>query len=239
MIPLSARSANAVVTISHNSKDDIVELLGIPERKVFVTLLGPGQELGEKKPWATIKEKYGLPENFILSVGTAAHKRLDLSLAALRTLRQRNFAPPPLVITGRPDWGPTLALQKDDEAVFVGFVPKEDLATLYAKAIATICTSELEGFGLPVLEAMSLGTPVIAFSGGAVAEIVGSAGMLVNQGNVEEFAEAMKCLIVDQSLRVKLGKLGLARANSFSWDDCAKKTMEVYDWVLGSTRAVV
>jgi glycosyltransferase involved in cell wall biosynthesis len=236
-IPLSARTADAVITISQNSKDDIIGLLRIPEQKVFVTLLGPGQELQQKTPWEVVKAKYGLPEDFFLSVGTAAHKRLDLSLTALRTLQRNNFDPPPLVITGRPDWGPNLALEKHDRAIFVGFVPRDDLAALYAKALAVICTSELEGFGLPVLEGMAFGTPVIAFARGAVAEIVGSAGLLVDHGNAEAIGDAMRRMVVDKSLRSELGQLGLARVHDFSWKECAERTVEVYERAFASHRA--
>jgi glycosyltransferase involved in cell wall biosynthesis len=141
------------------------------------------------------------------------------------------------VITGRPEWGPALTLEAQDRVISVGFVPKADLATLYAKALAVICTSELEGFGLPVLEAMAFGTPVIAFARGAIAEVVGSAGLLIKQGNAEALAGAMRRVIFDQPLRSELSRSGLARVDDFSWQECAKRTADVYEWVFAGLRA--
>ncbi len=233
MIPLSVRRADAVITVSLQSRNDLLELLRVDAETVFVTEEGPGQPLPVPSPWDRVKRKYDLPDHFFLSVGTAEHKRVDLTAAALRILR-RDGAPAALVVTGTGAGnGDMLELiAGDGEVRVLGHVPAGELATLYARAVALVCSSELEGFGLPVLEAMSAGTPVIASRGGALPEVIGTGGVLVSGNDAEELAGALHRIVNDGELRARLRAQGLSRVEQFSWQNCAQATLTAYQAAL-------
>jgi glycosyltransferase involved in cell wall biosynthesis len=239
MIPLSVRRCEAVLTVSETTRSDLLKFVKVAPEKIRVTREGPGQELPPPTPWEEMKTRFGLPDLFFLSVGTDRHKRLDVSTEALAILHSEKLSSAPLVVVGPPR--PKQIIRSEQVLKRLGFLSPADLASLYRQAIALVCSSEMEGFGLPLLEAMKSGTPVIAADRGAIAEIVGSAGMLVPFEEPHSLANAMSAMGNDSSMRSELSSKGLMRARQFSWQKCAMETLEVYKSVLqrrqGSTHA--
>jgi glycosyltransferase involved in cell wall biosynthesis len=231
MIPLSVRRCEAVVTVSESTRNDLLKFVNVAPEKITVIREGPGQELPSPTPWLQLKSKFDLPDKFFLSVGTDPHKRLDISADAVAILQSEKLSTAPLVVVGPPR--PMQLIRSVQILMRLGFVSPADLAGLYHHAIALVCSSEMEGFGLPLLEAMKHGTPVIAADRGAMAEIVGSAGMQVPFGRPHSLANAMSALENDSSLRSELSMRGILRVREFSWQKCAMETLEVYKAVLG------
>jgi glycosyltransferase involved in cell wall biosynthesis len=232
--PLSAQICNGVFTVSEHSRQDITQMLGIPQSKVFVTTEGPGQEFPDSADWSQVKEKYKIPDQYFLSVGTDAHKRVDVSLEAIKLVRGRNL-PAHLVVAGERS-GASRSFNSNGEMRWLGFVPAPELVSLYKNATALVCSSELEGFGLPVLEAMSVGTPVIATDRGSLPQVVGEGGVLVECGDANALASTMDRLIREPQWRANLARRGLEHAESFSWKVCAAATVRGYEEILRSRK---
>lgn len=230
LLPRSANASDAVLTVSAFSKNELVEKVGVDPRKIFVTPEGPGQEWGDRAPWEEVQKKYSIPENFFLAVGTGAAKRLDLTAAALQQLKERG-KDVHLVVVGFVDRD-LGSLTRQGNIHVLGYVPRDELAALFQKAIALVCASDVEGFGLPVLEAMMLGTPVIALDRGALAEVIGSGGLLVECNSPNALGEMMWSLLENPLLREHLKVRGSERVKCFSWKNCAERTVEAYDQVL-------
>jgi glycosyltransferase involved in cell wall biosynthesis len=205
VVPRAARNADAVIAVSQRTKADAVELYGIPPEKITVTPHGvdPAFSPGDSAPGG-----------YLLFVG-AVQARKD-PLAALRAAREAGL---PLVVAG-PEKEPELARQlRAEGADLRGWVDKAQLAELYRGAAALVLPSRFEGFGLPVLEAMASGTPVVVSDDPALREVAGDAA-----------APSVAAALAD---RGRYRELGLARAKQFSWEDTARRTVEVYRRVLG------
>lgn len=227
MIPLSVKACDAVITVSETVRQDILRILQPDPKKICVTPLGPGQSWPEAAPWESTREKYAVPDQFFLAVGALAHKRIDLVRDAARSLHQRRGVRIPVLVAGNGS-----EKHADDFLQPLGFVPAEELYTLYSKALALVCSSELEGFGLPVLEAMGAGTPVIAVQRGSLGEVVSTAGVMVEHGDSGALADAMWNVVGRDDLREELRQRGRARVEDFSWTGCALATLDVYQTVL-------
>lgn len=213
------KEADRIVTISQASKNDLVEILGIPPQIIKVIYLAPAKEFGpqSKEKVATIREKYNLQKDYVLAVGTREpRKNLDRVVEAFSKLNKPNLE---LVIAGKAGWG------KEPKANLLGFVPQEDLPALYAGAYCFVYPSLYEGFGFPVLEAMACGCPVITSKVGSLPEVGGQAALYVDPENVSDIAEKIDS--VDQSLVAK----GLTQAKKFSWEKTARETLKVYEEV--------
>ena len=228
LVTESARQADLVIAVSHTTEADIVRHLGIPERNIHVTLEGPGQTLQGETPWEEVQQKYQVPESYFLTVGIAMHKRLDRILQAAEMLRSEHNFPASIVTTG-----PVGPIPPSTDSVrHFGFVPPEDLASLYKHAIALICFSDLEGFGLTVLEAMGLGTPVVASNAAALPEVMGDGGIIVEHGDAVALAKAMWKIATDKGLQHEVRERGYNRVANFSWLACAAETARAYEIVL-------
>jgi glycosyltransferase involved in cell wall biosynthesis len=230
MLPPSARLARAVITGSEHSRRDIVEYLRLPRDKVCVTPYGAGQLLPDAAPWDHVKAKHGVQEPFFLAVGGAEHKRIDVMERAIQIAADRDGLAATLVITG-PGLPPAT---RNGRVRQIGFVPAADLAALYSRALALVCCSEMEGFGLPLLEAFRMGTPVIASARTALPEVAGSAGLMTAYGDAGAVADAMTRVATSEGLRAELRSRGLMQAQRYSWERCAGATLEVYRNVLAS-----
>ena len=165
------------------------------------------------------------------------HKNLDRVLRAYSKLIKIKHINHQLIICGMRGWGyPTFArtveeLNLQDRVIFKGYVPDDELRLMYSNASFFIFPSLCEGFGLPILEAMSYGVPVITSNYGAMAEVAGDAALLVDPYSVDEIAEAMHRVLTDETLRVALIRKGLKRASQFSWEKTARETLAVYKGV--------
>jgi glycosyltransferase involved in cell wall biosynthesis len=234
----SARRAQAVITVSQSARADIVRLLGIPAERVHVIYEAAAphfRPLDDRNELHAVRMRYGLPEQFVLYTGTIEpRKNLVRVVEALAEVHRRG-CPIPLVLVGQ--WGPRAypelkatieQLALTSHVRFLGYVPTTDLVALYNLATVFVFPSEYEGFGLPVVEAMACGLPVITADRSSLAEIVGRGGYLVDPYGVDEIAEAIACLLHSADLRADLRQRGLQRAAEFSWQRAAEQTAALY-----------
>ena len=240
LVAAAAKKADIVLTDSEASQQDIVRLLGIPPERVRVIYLAVDdiyQPVLDEHRLTGIRRKYGLPESYLLYLGGFdQRKNVPTLLKALAQLAKdsRFF----LGVAGRlPEKGsdffpdPRRIVQElgiGERVVFTGWVPEEDKPALYAGARALVFPSLYEGFGLPPLEALACGTPVIASNRGSLPEIVGDGGLLLEPDDVEGLTEAMEKLLADDDLQTDLQQKGLAHAARFSWEKTARETLAVY-----------
>ncbi len=238
----AVRVADAIITPSHAIRDDVVRMLGVPADRIVAIPEAAGPQFGpatadEQK---RVREQYGLPWRFVLSVGSRepGKNRIRL-LRAIALLRDRGTECT-LAIAGQSAWsyGAETALvrqQRIEERVrFLGYVPDRDLAALYSAATVFAYPSLYEGFGLPVLEAMACGTPVVTSNVGGTAEVAGDAALLVDPRNTQGLADALGRLLSDEALRALLRVRGLKRAGQFSWERAARETLLLYELVAAS-----
>ena len=237
LVPRSIAKASRVITTSEFSHDDIVTSYGVRPEKVAVIPLGAGASFRplESAQTESVLARYGLRPGFLFSLGRLnRRKNLEGILLAYRRLRTLDVSDAPLVIGGKRDYGweeafRRVRLSEDASSVrWTGLIPDEDLPAFYNAAACFVYPSRFEGFGLPVLEAMACGTPVVTSNHGALAELVGDAAMVVDPGNVEALAEAMTRVLTDATLAADLGRRGLERSRQYSWAETARRTLAIY-----------
>lgn len=237
-VPLSAKKAKKIITISNNSKKDIVNILKIPEEKVIVTY-GASRSLNSRNLQDEVKrrgimQKYSIDGKYILSVASLLpHKNLDSLVYAFGKIANR--IEHQLVLVGIKETALRdiqSALEQvgilKDRIKILGFVTDRDLFYLYSGADLFVLPSLFEGFGLPVLEAMSCGCPVAASNVTSLPEIVGGAGLLFNPRDMDDIGTKMYMILTNDQLKRDLIKRGYGRVKTFSWLEMAKKTLEVY-----------
>lgn len=233
----SIRLAAHVIADSEATAADLVEFFGVPRSRMTVVPLGVGEEFrpaSEEKKTA-VRERYTLPERFFLYVGTLEpRKNLVRVIQAWSQVAERDDSVPDLVIAGRDGWkhAPIRETARKSSCVdrihFPGFVPNEDLPAVLSAAQVFVWPSLWEGFGLPPLEAMACGVPVITSNTSSLPEVVGDAAMSVDPYDVDAIADAMHMLVKNEALRAAFSTKGLARAAAFTWEDMAKQTYAVY-----------
>ncbi|WP_322489800.1 glycosyltransferase family 1 protein [Chloroflexus sp.] len=233
---LSARRASRILAVSEHTKREVVGLLGIPPERVIVTPNAARSHFRPPAPAAIeqLRAFHGLPERFVLYVGTLEPRKNLTTLLEAFALVSRSVPDVPLLIGGGKGWmyEPIFArleqLNLRDRVKFAGYLPEEELPLWYAAATVFVFPSIYEGFGMPPLEAMSCGTPVITSNTSSLPEVVGDAGLMVAPTDTIGLAEAIRCVLVDVDLRAELRQRGLARARRFSWADTAAKTLAAY-----------
>ena len=233
----SQRRASALIADSESTRQDAIRLAGVMPAKIHTTLLGVTPEfrpLSDPARLQAVRQKYHLPDRFLLFVGLLEpRKNLPALLQAFASLVTR-LPEVKLVIVGRLGWmyDPTLRLVQSlgltEQVHFTGYVDQPDLPAVYNLAEAFIYPSIYEGFGLPVLEAMACGTPVITTDVSSMPEIAGEAGVLVPPDDIPALAEAIERLCTSPDERQRLTALGLARAAAFTWERTATQTLDVY-----------
>lgn len=241
-IPLGAARARAIIAVSAATKRDVVRTLKVPESKVHVVYEAPAphfRPLARGDVLETVRRRYALPSPFVLYVGTIEpRKNLSRLLQAFELVRRDGFGSHALVLVGSRGWhdaGILVAAERGglNGAVRVlGRVPVDDLVALYNLADVVAFPSLYEGFGLPVVEAMACGTPVVASPNGSLAEVVGEAAELVDPYQVESIAAGLRNVLGDAGRRSALRSAGLAQAARFSWETAAAQTREIYASVL-------
>lgn len=226
----SVTHSNHFIAISHFTKQSLRERLGVPESKITVTYLGK-QIPGVVKPI--------MPGQFLLTVGTIEpRKNLITVLEAYSLLKQQLYSVPKLYIVGGKGWGDTKLtetiqrLNVTGEVELLGFVSDEALFQLYREAQMLIYPSLQEGFGMPPLEAMASGCPVITSNVSSLPEVVGEAGIMVDPYDTSALADAMATILCDDSLAQDLRRRGQQRARQFTWQRCVQETLSVYRKVL-------
>jgi len=239
---LGARRAAAVLVPSASVCDEVHNFLGIGRERITVTPEGvdPSFRPMDRSQCARLaRDRYGLPDGYLLSLGSREPgKNRGALFWALRYLTDAG-ADPHLAVVGQEAWGAgeeQEAVEKlglGDRVHFLGYVPQEDLPALYNAASVFLFPSLYEGFGLPVLEAMACGTPVVTSSVSAMPEVAGNAAVLVDPTDAHAIADAVDHLWSSPAETERLRGAGIARAAAFTWDACAEATLSVYRRVLG------
>ena len=241
MIRRAVAKSDRVLTVSEATRADLVELVNADPSKIEVIPHGCDPyflETVDGRELSNVAKKYSLARPFLLSVANIKpHKNLKRLLESFGQLR-RDYDDLDLVIAGG-DFYPELQAACEsygvkDRVQQLGFLKKKDLRALYNLARIFVFPSLYEGSGLPPLEAMACGTPVVASSNSAIPEVVGHNGLLVNPYRVDAITEAIRSLLEDSSFRNKLGAQGKIRAQEFDWNESARRVLDVYREVVTS-----
>ena len=236
----SARRAARILTLSESVRRDIIETYGIaPERVTTIPIAAPAhfRPVTNEEEIQRVRHAYNIAGDYILSVGSIQpRKNLTRLVAAYARLRRERAEGklPRLVIVGKQAWlyDETLRAIREqgigDLTVLTGYVPDADLPALYSGAVCFVYPSYFEGFGLPPLEAMQCGAPVIAGNRTSLPEVVGEAGLLVDPFDEAAIATAIARLVDDSDLRAELRVKGLKRARMFDWRETARRTLSIY-----------
>jgi glycosyltransferase involved in cell wall biosynthesis len=239
----SAHKAARILTLSESVKRDIIDTYKVPSARI--TTIPPAapphfRRTTNEKDLQRVRHTYGITGDYILSVGSIQPRknlrRLVQAFSLLHDVRP-GVKLPVLVLVGKKAWlfGDTLrAIEQSgvgDRILLTDYVSEADLPALYSGALCFVYPSYFEGFGLPPLEAMQCGTPVIVGNQTSLPEVVGDAGLLVNPFAESEIAAAITRVIDNPDLRQSLRVKGLQRAAKFSWQDTARRTLKVYEQV--------
>jgi glycosyltransferase involved in cell wall biosynthesis len=232
----SARRAAHVLTVSETSRRDLIGAYALDPAKVTAVPLAAGEEFAPRPPAESeaAARRHGLERPYLVHLGSL-HPRRNLE----RLLDAVAGQPIALALVGRVE-RPYASVEPmirarglEGKVKHLGYVPEGDLPALLGGALALVYPSLYEGFGLPVLEAMACGTPVLTSNVSALPETAGEAAILVDPSSTEEIARGIRDLIGSAELRDRLRAAGLARARSFSWRRTAEGTLAVYARVLG------
>lgn len=246
-VPRSLRRARHILADSESTRADLIELMDMPADQI--TVVGAGVEerfrpVTDPTTLDRVRMRYQLPDRFILSVSTLEpRKNFTGLIAAFNQLAviasQSLMTDLHLVIAGGKGWlyddvfAAAEASPVRERIHFTGFAADEDLPALYSLASLFAFPSHYEGFGIPVLEAMACGVPVVCADNSSLPEVAGDAALLVEATDIEALAEAIHRLLVDISLREKLIERGLAQARKFTWEKAARRLLRVYQNVAG------
>jgi glycosyltransferase involved in cell wall biosynthesis len=245
LVDLAARRADAIITVSQSAKRDIMNAYGLPAERVHVVheAAAPSfQRVDNEHELARVRQQYSLPERYILYVGTVEpRKNLPKLIEGFADRHRRGDLPHQLVCVGPYGW-----LSRDIESLlerleikdavrFAGYLPFADLPALYTLAEMFVFPSLYEGFGLPVIEAMACGVPVITGNVTALNEVAGNAVERIDALDAQSLGEVMVRLARDRERRDELTRLGLERSHLFSWEQAARETLDVYRYAVRHT----
>lgn len=236
------KNADGIITVSDFSKDDIARTINYPKDKIFVTHLASQEiytPIDKDKAKVFLKKKYKISGNYLLNVGGFSPRKNILGLldAFSKVLDVYN-KDLKLIIVGK--HGKSYDMYKkraeklniSSKVLFPGFIPTDDLNYFYNGAEAFVYPSFYEGFGLPPIESMSCGTPVICSNTTSIPEVVEDASLFVNPYNVDEISNAILQLLDDKPLREKLIFRGIVRSNKLNWRITAQKTLKIYKSII-------
>jgi glycosyltransferase involved in cell wall biosynthesis len=238
-VPLFVRRADAIIAVSRCTREDLIRHYAVPPEKITVIYEGVDarfRPVTDPDALARVRALYDLPERFILCVSTIEpRKNLSTLLEAVARLKGRAATRDlRLLIGGRKGWlyegffRRRRELGLEEEVILAGVVPDEDLPALYSAAALFVFPSLYEGFGLPPLEAMACGTPVITSDTSSLPEVVGEAGIMVALHDVDGLVEAMERVLTDEGEQKRMRERGLQQAATFSWERTARETLAVY-----------
>ena len=238
---LATRRSAGIVTFAKHSRSDIYRLrpkLGLPLCVVPEAAEACFRRLPEAEIDRALPARYGVSGPFILSVcSLEPRKNIATLLRSFSRLLRDYTAPVSLVLVGRAAWRSSLLselvreLRLTERVVFTGYIPDADLVQLYNQARLFVYPSKYEGFGLPLLEAMACGTPVVSSNASALEEVAGDAALLVDPLSEEQLTEAMRRLLEDEELRALMVRRGECRAAGFSWPET---TARIFDFILAA-----
>ena len=240
-IGLAARRSNRIMTVSESSKRDILKYVDVPPEKIEVIYnsyderfsVQPSDEATDR-----LRERYQLHDQFVLYAGNVKpHKNLERLIDAFYLVRQRGLDHLKLVLIGD-DISKYASLRRAVQhhglhkyVRFLGYLPEETLAVMYRLASVFVFPSLYEGFGLPPLEAMASGTPVVTSNISSLPEVTGNAAVLVDPYDPHSIADGIYSVVADPARRADLSAKGVARAHEFSWEAAARRVHQVYTQV--------
>jgi len=234
-VPKTVAQAKRVLADSESTQRDLMELLGTPAGKISVVYAGVEerfQPVNDPKRLEQVRSRYQLPDQFVLFVGTIEpRKNLKRLISAYAKMRHETALPHKLIISGAKGWLYEGVFEQvrleglTGGVLFPGFVADEDLPALYTLASLFVFPSLYEGFGLPPLEAMACGTPVVASNNSSLPEVLGTAALFVDAHDTASIAQAMVRVLSDKSLSARLSRLGRAQATRFTWQAAAEQLM--------------
>jgi glycosyltransferase involved in cell wall biosynthesis len=234
----AVKKADKIIAVSDHTKQDLIKILKVPMEKIVVIHEASSPIFHPEDRWAVqsqLKKSYGITKKFIYHLGNIEPRKNLIVLLEAFTLVCRELGDEyQLVVSGQKGWltGSLSRFFKNypvrDQVFFTGYVPVEHIPWFMNGAEVFVFPSLYEGFGLPVLEAMSCGTPVISSNRSSIPEIVGSAGVLIDPTNIRELADRIIELLKNADRRMRLSQLGLKQANQFSWIEAARQTLDVY-----------
>ena len=241
LVPRSLERAEKIIVPSESTKRDVIELFNIPKDKIQVIYEGVEGKVGSMKYEVRsqdVKKKYNLSDNYILYLGTIEPRKNIVMLvkAFYNLITTYNLQPTTynLAIAGMKGWKykdvfkTIKKLHLEKRVRYLGYVSHEEKIALMKGAICFVFPSLYEGFGLPILEAMSLGAPVITTRVSSIPEVVGDAAILIDPYKENDLTDALKKVVEDEGLRKKLSQKGELRAKKFTWEKTARETLEVY-----------
>lgn len=242
-ITLAARRATRVITVSESSKRDILRYVHLPPEKIDVIPNAYDERFAvepREEDVVRVRERYQLHGEFVLYAGTVKpHKNIERLIDAFHRVRRQGLDHLKLVLIGD-DISKYAALRRavhrhqlHQHVRFLGYVPEETLAVMYRLAGVFVFPSLYEGFGLPPLEAMASGTPVVTSNLSSLPEVAGDAAILVDPYDPASIADGIRRVLGDEELRRTLRRLGLARARQFSWEASVRRVREIYRQAAG------
>lgn len=237
----TCKRADRIITSSEFSKKEIVKYMDVNPDKISVLYSGVNLDLYKPcknlKKIKKVRDKYSIPDKYYLYLGTLEPRknieRLIMGYGILKSKKEKKI--PKLVIAGKKGWMYEdifkLVKEKEllDDIIFTGYVTQAEAPILMSGAVAFVFPSLYEGFGMPPLEAMACGTPVITSNCASLPEVVGNDGILVDPYSVEEISNALEEIYIDSEKAKKMSIMGIERAKKFSWDILSKKLYEIYE----------
>jgi len=229
--------ALCIITLSEYSKNDIVKWLGIPQEKIYVTHSGVDKRFkptGDAAMPDEIKKRFGISNRYILFVGNQKpHKNSIGTLKAFKMAVKKERLPHYLILVGIKkdiieDKNNGIGDEFNNRIICIDNLTDNDLIKLYQSADLFLLPSLYEGFGLPMLEAMACGVPVITSNRTSIPEVTGNAAILVDPENIQEIADAICKVLKDENLKSDLIRKGLEQAKMFSWKRMAEETIKLY-----------
>lgn len=235
IIWFAVKRSKKIIAVSDFTKEDIARQFAVDKNKIIVTYEGVAENLliADNIDSREILKKYNITNPYLLYVGNAyPHKNLETLINIFVSIKnkQENLS---LILVGKEDYFYERVKDyaknlKAKNIVFPGFIPDEDLAVIYKEALTYVFPSLYEGFGLPPLEAMAHGCPVVSSNAASMPEILGDAALYFNPENKDEMKEKIIKIMSDEKLRENFINLGYKQAVKYNWLECSKKTLEIY-----------
>jgi glycosyltransferase involved in cell wall biosynthesis len=238
-MPFTLERVDSVLTVSEFTAGELETFYGYPRECIRVTPLGVDSRFVPSRPdkTETVRMRYRLPRRYVLFVGTIEpRKNLSVLIKAYKLLQKKGGEVPGLVLVGADGWrGEAVKINRliarfglEGSVIRLGYVREEDLPALYGAADIFVFPSLYEGFGLPPLEAMACGTPVISSNAASLPEVLGDAALYVSPEDTNALAEAMARLLCDDELQNSMIDKGRDRAKRFTWPETARSTLCIY-----------
>jgi len=243
MYPFLIKKGDIIIAISDNTKKDLINIFKIKEEKIKVTYVGIDNSycvIKDKESIKTILKKYNIVQPYILYVGTIEPRKNLVRLVYAFNKFKKQKTEHKLVIVGKKGWlyeelfKTVENTEYKKDIIFTGYVSVKDLIHIYNGADLFIYPSLYEGFGIPPLEAMACGIPVISSNTSSIPEVLGNAALLINPYNVREFVDGMNNLIFNKELRQKYIQEGFNKIKEYSWEKIAERTLKIYNEVMVS-----